>query len=572
MRYIKKTLILFLGLALAGCSYLDFDETHNLKSKEDMYEYFSTTEQMLTHIYSFMPQYLPFSQNANPNANNLSLNDAASDDAVYMHPLASIQYVNNGSWSPTMLYNDAWNLFDGIRAANSFLEEIKKVDFSRYQYDNQYKNEMKKLKFFPYEARVLRAFYFFELARRYGDIPMPLTVMTKEEANQIGKTPFDQVVNYIVQECDACIPELPLTYINEPGKQVGRVTKGFAMAVKSKALLYAASANFNPTGDVEKWKTSAKAALDIIELGEYKLTSKVAANDDDFEEVVMYRLNGEKDLYELYNFPILLTEGNRRNDLLLASNFPSQNLVDAFETVNGYAVTLTVQGFVSDDPKFDPQKPYENRDPRFYSTILTHGARIKNHTIDFSPNGLDYIEPEQGGSPTGYYIRKYVKENTSFVPDARVAAKHHWVVYRYAETLLTYAESMIEAFGDPNYTDEEYIYSASWALNQVRANAGIPDVKASSKEEFIKALRKEWRTEFAFEDHRFWDLRRWKCVGQPNMEIKGVSVKRGSDNSVIYQPKLVERRVWNNAMYLFPIPQDELYKNNNLLPQNTGWK
>lgn len=130
---------------------------------------------------------------------------------------------------------------------------------------------MKQLKYFPYEARVLRAHYFFELARRYGDIAMPLEVLTEEEANTIGKTPFSEVISFIVSECDDAANNLPDSYVNEPGAEIGRVTKGFAMAVKSKALLYAASKLHNPSMDTELWKKSAKAAIDIINTGLYSL-------------------------------------------------------------------------------------------------------------------------------------------------------------------------------------------------------------------------------------------------------------------------------------------------------------
>src|SRR5690606_1642949 len=175
---------------------------------------------------------------------------------------------NNGNWSSIRTYDSAWELYRGIRAANNFIDEIAQVDFSRYQHDGRYQNWMKKLQYFPYEARVLRAYYFFELARRYGDIAMPLTSLNKEEANSIAKTGFAQVIEFIVNECTEAAEHLPPTFVNEPDKQVGRVTKGVAMAIKSKALLYAASKLHNPSMDVELWKKSAQAALDIIERSE----------------------------------------------------------------------------------------------------------------------------------------------------------------------------------------------------------------------------------------------------------------------------------------------------------------
>lgn len=560
------------SLFLASCNYLDFDETDGLKTKEDMYKYFGTTENMLTHVYSFMPQGCNcFNISGSIFADGFAMRDCASDDGEFGGVAAGIQNLNNGNWSPIKTYDDAWDLYEGIRAANGFIAEIATVDFSRYEQDGRYQNWMKKLKFFPYEARVLRAYYFFELARRYGDIAMPLTVLDKENANTIEKTSFSDVISFIVSECEDAAKILPDSYINEPDKQVGRITKGFAMAVKSKALLYAASKLHNPSMDTELWKRSATAALDIINTGLYSLDPQESANNISSKEVVLMRMNSEETLFELYNFPIRFTEGERGTSMVAYSNFPSQNLVDAFETVNGYKVTLENTGWVCDDPQFNPQAPYEKRDPRFYRAILANGSEFKESIIETFEGGSDFNSVSQGGSPTGYYLRKYIQESTSFKPDQPVSNKHHWVIYRYAETLLTYAESMINAFGDANYVDGTYKYSALWAINEVRRNAGMPAIPSCDKDEFITRLQNEWRVEFAFEDHRFWDVRRWKIADSTQRELYGVRIEKQSDGTFNYYKNLYETRKWRDCMYLYPIPQNELYKNTNLNPQNTGW-
>lgn len=560
------------SLLLASCNYLDFDETSGLKTKEDMYKYFGSTENMLTHVYSFMPQGCRwFGTSGALYPEGYAMRDCASDDGEFGAVAEPVQNVNNGNWSPIKTYDDAWMLYNGIRAANSFIEDIAKVDFSRYEYNGNYKNWMKKLKYFPYEARVLRAYYFFELARRYGDIAMPLKVLNKEEANTIGKTPFDEVIRFIVDECEEAAENLPESYANEPDKQVGRITKGFAMAVKSKALLYAASKLHNPSMDAERWKQSAKAALDIMETGLYALSSQESANNVASTEVVLMRMNSESANFELYNFPIRFTEGRRGSGMIAYGNFPSQNLVDAFETVNGYKVTLEDKGWVCADPQFDAQNPYANRDPRFYRVVLANGSKFKESTIETFEGGKDCFPVTQGGSPTGYYLRKYIQETTSFTPDKEVSNKHHWVIYRYAETLLTYAESMINAFGDANYTDGVYKHSALWALNEVRKNAGMPAIPSCDKDEFIRRLYNEWRVEFAFEDHRFWDVRRWKIADSTQRELYGVKIEKKQDGSFSFYRNLYEIRKWRDCMYLYPIPQSELYKNKNLNPQNTRW-
>ena len=560
MKKINSTIITAIILICSACNYLDFDETNKLNTKEDIYSYFNTTKTMLTHIYSYIPQDFGIIGGA--------MRECGSDDAEFGNTGADIQFYNNDSWSATKTIDNNWNLYKGIRAANSFIEEIAKVDFSRFEHNNSYEEWMSQLSYFPYEARLLRAFFFFELAKRYGDIAMPLTVLSTEEANTIHKTSFQDVVKFIVEECDSCTKYLPVSYANISPKETGRVTKGFAMGLKSKTLLYAASPLHNPNMDVELWKKSAKAAYELIQTGYYSLETE-NVNNLNSKEVVLFRMNPQDYTFELNNFPLRFVNGKRNT--LSNSIFPSQNLVDAFETENGYSVTLTDNGWISEDPAFNPSKPYEHRDSRFYKTILYNGANFKNSTIEVFAGGLDSKPVAEGGSPTGYFLRKYIQEVTSFETDKEVKALHHWIVYRYAETLLSYAESMIQAFGAPDYTDNEFKMSAREALNQVRDNAGMPPVKANSKEEFIKALQNEWRVEFAFEDHRFWDIRRWKIGEETQKQLYGVSIFKSTDNSFQYQKTLYETRSWSEKKYLYPIPQAELYNNTNLMPQNQGW-
>lgn len=548
-----------LSAVLTSCSFLDFDETQGLKSKEDMYKYYNSVEQMLNNVYSYMPN----------NLTTTTMRDCGSDDAEHGNAASAYQYFNNGSWSAVNTVDDSWSLYKGIRAANSFIEEVAGVELSRYEHNASYENWMKKMAFFPYEARVLRANYFFELARRYGDIAMPLEVLDAHQANTIGKTSFADVIDFIVEECDTCAKYLPQTYLGQPDNQIGRMTSGFAKALKSKALLYAASPLHNPEGDLERWKRSAAAALDIIDDGYYSLDKTDCANKIDSPEIVMVLIGGASRTFEQNNFPIRFTEGARTGATAV---FPSQNLVDAFETAAGYKVTLTEDGWESDDPAFDASKPYLGRDPRFYRTVLANGMEFKGSLIETFDGGLDHAEVTAGGSPTGYFLRRYIQESTSFTPGSTVTNKHNWIVYRYAETLLTYAESMANAFpGDMNHTDSEYPYSALWALNQVRANAGMPAVEASDYEEFMERLRNEWRVEFAFEDHRFWDVRRWKIGGDTQRELAGVKIVKSTDDELSYYRQVYETRSWTDRMNLYPIPQAELHKNQNLHPQNTGW-
>lgn len=249
--------------AFSSCNYLDFDETDALNTKENVYKYFNTTKSMLTHVYSFVPQDFGSIGGA--------MRDCGCDDAEFGQTSAAVQYYSTNTWSPVTLLDSKWDLYKGIRAANSFIDEVAKVDFSRFENNLSYQEWMSQLSFFPYEARLLRAYYFFELAKRYGDIAMPLKVLTAQEANTIGKTPFHEVIDFIVEECDTCARHLPVNYATISPKETGRVTRGFAMGLKSRALLYAASELHNPSMDKAKWETSAKAAYSLIKEGIYTL-------------------------------------------------------------------------------------------------------------------------------------------------------------------------------------------------------------------------------------------------------------------------------------------------------------
>lgn len=558
----KLFYILSVALLATGCNFLDFDESSSDYSRDDMYLTYSNIQKMLTNIYGYMP---------NKNIYDVSdaLRDCGSDDAEYGDPDASVQRFTNGTWSALNTVDDKWStMYSGIRSANEFLESIQTVDLSMYQYDTKYQRWLEHLKYYPYQAKVLRAYYFFELARRYGDIPMPLTMLTAEEANVVGKTPFDDVISFIVSECDESAKNLPDTYVGLLDDETGRVTRGFALAVKTKALLYAASPLHNPSGDKSKWQKAAAAAKEIMDLQIYQLDPDEKANNYTSQEVIFAIMRSESSSFELYNFPVRFTEGQRT---YISGSYPTQNLVDAFQTANGYDITLGSDGWQTSDPDFDITKPYEGRDPRFARAILADGMSFKGTTIETFVGGKDYSATRNDlGSPTGYYLRRYIQESTSFTPENTVTNKHQWIVYRYAEALLTYAEALNEYMGDPTSTGGDFTISALDALNMVRANAGMPDVAATTQSDFREAVRREWRVEFAFEDHRFWDVRRWDIGQATQGQIDGVEITRSGGKSE-YKRMTVETRAWAARQNLFPIPQSELFCNPNLNPQNTGW-
>jgi len=223
---------------------------------------------------------------------------------------------------------------------------------------------------------------------------------------------------------------------------------------------------------------------------------------------------------------------------------------------------------------YDPADPYTGRDPRLEMTILFNGAEwVSPNIVQTYYGGLNG-PPTANTTKTGYYIKKYMIESISLGPTNPTTSVHYWVIFRYGEVLLNYAEAMNEAYG-PEVAGTAPLddLTALDAVNIVRARTGIamPSFPAGmSQAAFRDKLRNERRVELAFEDHRFWDIRRWK-IGDQTTTIRGVDITRDPDtDELTFTPKTVETRVWNDRMYLYPIPQTELFINTTL-EQNPGW-
>jgi hypothetical protein len=218
---------------------------------------------------------------------------------------------------------------------------------------------------------------------------------------------------------------------------------------------------------------------------------------------------------------------------------------------------------------YDAANPYKDRDPRLAQTIFYQGMmwgradKEERRAIDVRYNsdadkGVDYTSA-MGGTYTGYYLKKYVNNISCKEP---ATYPHAWMIFRYGEILLNAAEAYNEAEGPA----KAYSY-----INEVRARAGMPAYADMSQSELRERIRNERRIELAFEDHRFWDVRRWKIADTTQRELYGVKIEKQADGTFNFYKNLYETRNWRDCMYLYPIPQSELYKNTNLNPQNAGW-
>lgn len=547
-------------LSFASCNFLDYDETYG-RTKEEAYSYFDNLNQLVANIYSYLPDDF--------GRVNDAMIESATDNSIYTYENNSIHYFNNDVWSPLKRVDDAWNFWDGIRSANSFLESFNQDALKRFEYNDNYDEMIEKSSMFPFEVRFLRAFFYFELAKRYGDVPLLLRTYTEDEINTVKQESFDRVIDFIVSECDEVSKTLPLKQ-SDFWNETGRITKGAALALKSRALLYAASKLHNPENLSEKWEKAAKAAYDVIELNVYSmpnidkdnLYSTSGGNSIlTSPQLILERRSGSKtNTFEARNQPMGY-EGSK----IGGGNTPTQNLVDAFEMADGTTFDWNNPEHVK-NIYFDA-KGKQTRDPRLYLNVLHNGSTWLKQNVETYVGGKN--QALEGATTTGYYLRKYMNPSVSLDPSKPNKIEHHYILFRYAEILLNYAEAMNEWKG-PNVTTEDCRMSAIDAVNLVRKAAKMNSIFDNSQISFRERVRNERRIELAFEGHRFYDIRRWMIAEDENVNnIYGVKIIKSGD-SYTYERVLLKSYKWNDKKYFFPIPQHEIYKNKNLV-QNMGW-
>ena len=561
----KQKRILF-GLAcmslMVSCADLDYHE-YTTYDKNYVFTDFDRTAGVVTDIYSFLDSDIPTDGSL----------CSACDESEYAWSWSSVFGYTDGRWSPSNPYS-RWD-FAGIRRANFFLTEYVNADFSELKYDKDYEAEMKRFNRYPYEVRFLRAYFYFNLARAYGDVPLITKVLTEDEANQVTRTPVADVFDFIVKECDAILEadQLPVRYSDLVGDAAngsstdgGRVTKQAVMALKARTLLYWASPLFNKENNSDLWRQAAQANKDVIDfctangisLGKY---SEIwGTNNWQAGEMIFVRRVGDMNWPETTNFPVGMENGN-------SGNCPTQTLIDAYE--------MQATGLAWDEPGsgYDQTDPYAGRDPRLAMTIAVNG----DEWPDTNPNPLETYQggrnglPLAGATPTGYYLKKYLDKTIDIsTSTGSGSTRHNWVTYRLGEFYLNYAEAVFNYLGSADATDGTFTMSAVDAVNVVRSRSDVnmPGFPTGlSNDEFTEKYRRERMVELAFEGHRFWDVRRWKDGASQKSIIEMQITKNGDRYTYNRVPK---PRYWDDKMYLFPIPDSEIRKNPNLT-QNPGW-
>lgn len=560
-RYLSYLLLTVMSVSVISCSFLDFDEMTG-KERDEIYAYFDNMHALANAIYRALPEdYGTYG--------SVALREAATDNAVYTWESNPVYDIYNDNWSPINVLDDKWGeYYEVIHDANAFLNDYTEESLERLEWDSNYEDNLEKLRMMRHEVRALRALYYFELVKRYHEVPLVTEVCDPDDVNSLKKTDFGTLLDFIVDECDAAAEELPVDHADFY-LETGRMTKGAAMAVKARALLYAASPLYIGDGDpAEAWEKAAKASFDIISMNVYSLPKATEdplynPEGDDIvltsPQLIFEVRNATDNSFERENLPIGMFDGTN------SGNTPSQNFVDAFEMRDGTPFDWNNPDHVANiyyDADGNP-----TRDPRLYMNVICNGMTWMDTQIETFSGGR-FGRPVTGATITGYYLKKLMNENISLDPTHETALAHHFPGYRYAEVLLNYAEAMNEWRG-PKYTDDTYTLSACDALNQVRNAVDMPPVDISDQTAFREKVRNERRIELAFEDHRFWDIRRWK-IGDVVENIYGVNIAKQPDGSYTYTRELVQTRVWKDKMYWYPVAAEERYKNPNL-GQNPGW-
>lgn len=515
------------------------------------------------------------------NHNRVSGNyiDAATDDAVSSQSgIPEVQKIATGAYTAVSTNGDnVWSrYYTAIRDATVFSVNINQVPMAE-----KLPNGLPARAAYRSEARFLRSFLYFELLKRYGGIPIIGDSIRQLNDNiQLPRRSFAECVNYIVSECDD-IKDSLRTQEMVNTTTYGRITKGAAMALKAKVLLYAASPLFNggnidasnpltgyPSFDINRWKLAADASKEIIDLGTYSL---MPSFNDVFitqaypvgpnTETIFWRQNGQNTSVETNNGPVGYTSAGANG-----ITSPTQGFVDAFPTDEGKAITDPASGY-------DPNDPYVNRDPRLKSTIFYNGALWLNRPVETFEGGLDKPGGTVQQTKTGYYLRKFMG-NFESVNGGAVYSNtvHDFIYFRYAEVLLNYAEALNEYAGPVSE-----VYDA---LLQLRQRAGIkpgPDSDYGlpaglSQSEMRSIIQNERRVELAFEEHRFFDIRRWKIAEQVYADpLKGLNLQKSSAGQLTFNEVTVLSPVFRSPqMYFYPIPYNEVIKNP-MMVQNPQW-
>ncbi len=570
------------GTLFASCNFLDKQPSSEM-TEEQVWNSWANTSYFYNDTYNYLRSGLA--------RINFSWMDAATDLAETSYSYGGTRksfnvgnfYAREGEGEIKATWD---HYYRGIRKVNLFLQNIDRVP--KDAGDTQTTSDAKKARMSA-EMRFFRAYFHWELMLRYGAIPIidesinPMddeAIFAYERPENIADG-----VRWVISELEDCYFHLTAdSDMSDADK--GRITKGINLALQARIKLYMASEYYANLG-IANWQDAADAAKIFIDnFGDgkpYSLYQPVNADSSAYQyainrravegntEVVFWR-NSSAGTWWFEESPI----GFGGSGGLC----PSQNLVDMYDMANGespfaqYDATGAPVYDVNGSPSinlnsgYSDDNPYFNRDPRLYTTVLYHGAMWWQRAIDVRAGGADNPTGNAYATPTGYYNRKYHDDTQTNYLDEGAVMYRNWIFIRYAELLLNYAEAMNEIKGP-----SAEVFNA---LQQIRNRVGMTadltlrtDLK--TKESLRNFIRKERTIELAFEDHRWWDVRRWQvaeeAIGRP---IYGMNINKDENGNLSYQRKVAQERVFEPHFYLYPLPEENMWQTN--WNNNTGWE
>ena len=560
-------------LALASCNdQMEYKE-YNIYDKDYITKNFGNVGGFMTDIYNTVEYDFG-------NYSGGAMQASATDESMYSKLGNAIEDFYNGAWSPSNAKGSIWSsMYSGIKVCNHVLEQMQGLTFDELVLNKDYTQQMHRYQNYQYEARFMRAYFYFALVRQYGGVPLVTTEISAEEANSIARSSADDIFKFIIDECNDIQNKIIADYSDLGDyalgtEESGRADKLAVLALKARAALYWASPLFNASNDKERYHTAATYTKELLTAAEARgkgLTDKYADLWDAasfntptiMKEILFgrryYKSASGDNLVETNNYPVGIEGG-------AGGNCPTQNLVDAYDMkTSGLSINETGSGY-------DAKNPYNDRDPRLAATVAVNGDQwptysgaAKLETFQGGING----EPLTGATPTGYYLKKLCNGAISLASNSKLKeSRHTWLTFRMGEAYLNYAEAVFKYLGSADATSVEFPISAREAANKTRQRAGMPGLASTG--DFWTRLCNERFVELAFEGHRFWDVRRWKEADKYFKTITEMKLTKNDDGSITYTRQNVSRQ-WSEKMYLFPIPQTERMKNPNLT-QNPGWE
>lgn len=482
----------------------------------------------------------------------------------------SVAY-NNGNMSNTSNPLDSkwtWR-WRAIRAINIFIDRIDEVPDASQEYKNQAKGQ----------AIFIRGMNYLELFKRYGGVPIIDMRFTSNdpESFKIRRSTLEETVNFIIKDAEEAAALLPDSW---PAQYTGKVTKGAALMLKSRALLYAASPLSNTASpplslpgednklicygnfDVNRWKLAADAAKAVIDWAPGAGVRLLSGSDKSYQDTWEVPDNNEVILSpKMYAQTVSYSHSTFKSlnnfYLIQGGIMITQNFVEKYEKKDG-----TPQAWDRNGGN-NLTQIYAEMDPRFKQSVAFNGAywNVDFPELKFYEGGVAANEPPRVDNLTGYWIRKWVP--TTLTRTVRAYINWHWA--RLAEAYLNYAEALNEFQGP--------VTEAYQAVNTIRNRVGMPDLPAGlTQAEFREKVKNERAVELAFEDHRLWDLMRW-CEAEDVLKgsMWGLKINKLPEPSTDfrYEYYVFQERSWKTPMYRLPFNQGEIDKG--YLVQNPGW-